>query len=105
MAKEFHFYCTDYAGAEAKALRKEHLRAHLDYIEANMATVSVAGPMYDESGDGIVGSCVVYRVETLAEARRLFEQDPYYQAGGIWQHVAVRIFRIVAGQWVGGRLW
>ncbi len=102
---QVHFYCSDYAGEEAKQLRKEHLRAHLDYIEANMQMVSVAGPLFDEQNETIIGSCVVYKVETVAEAQLLFEQDPYYQAERIWEQIETRVFRTVAGEWIGGKRW
>jgi len=102
---EVHFYCTDYPGDEAKALRKQYLQAHLDYIEENMDKVSVAGPLFDEVNKTIIGSCVIYHADTVELAREYFEADPYFKAGRIWEGIERRVFRTVAGKWVGGRRW
>jgi len=98
------FYCKDYSGDEPARLRKEYLKPHLDYIEANMDAVKVAGPLYDDR-QNIVGSCLIFKADSEADARRLFEADPYYSCGGIWETVEVTVFNTVAGEWVGGRLW
>jgi uncharacterized protein YciI len=63
---------------EAEALQKRHI-AHLEAMGKAGHTV-VAGPFSDQSDPAYRGICI-YRVGSVAEARRLAEQDPAVQAG------------------------
>jgi uncharacterized protein len=63
---------------EAEALQKRHI-GHLEAMgKAGYAVV--AGPFSDQSDPAYRGVCI-YRVGSVAEARRLAEQDPAVQAG------------------------
>jgi len=97
----FAAYCIDAPGAEAP--RREHLAAHLAYVEKVMDRLLLAGPLKDAEGL-VVGSLIVLGVATEAEARQLLDGDPYFRAG-VWQDVRLERFLPVAGTLVGGRNW
>lgn len=96
----FAFYCRD--GDGAAALREQHLAAHLDHVEAHIADYAIAGPLKD--GEETIGSMLVIKADTQADAQRKFEADPYFSAG-IWFSISASEFRGVAGDWVGGAAW
>ncbi len=86
---------------DSAALRRDHLQAHLSYVEKVMNRISVAGPLFANATGTMNGSCFIYRTDDQEEARRLLRNDPYYLAG-VYEHVEMRAFRPVAGVWVGG---
>ena len=96
----FAFYCRD--AADGASLRERLLADHLAHIEANIDKFAIAGPLKD--GESTVGSMVVIKAEDEAEARTIFERDPYF-AGGVWDSIQVDHFLGVAGDWVGGVAW
>ncbi len=63
---------------------KESLPAHLAYqakLEA-AGKLALAGPMSDASGELMQGTgLIIYRAESLEEARQLAEDDPMHAAG------------------------
>jgi hypothetical protein len=87
----------------APALRKEHLAAHLQYAESILDRIAVGGPLRAGNGPDL-GSLIVLKAESEAEARSILEADPYYRAG-VWERSEIRPFRPVIGEWVGGRNW
>jgi uncharacterized protein len=99
----FAAICHDHVDGRAKANRLAALKPHLAYIESVMHKIAVAGPLRDSQGE-IIGSLLIYRVSTLAEAEGLLHADPYH-AADIWAHVSVQPFTAVAGEWVGGKTW
>lgn len=100
----FVFSCRDHDASVAGPLRQHHLEAHFRHIEANAARIAVAGPVYAEDGETIAGSLLVFHAESEAEARTLFEADPYFSAG-IWAEINVQPFLAAAGTWIGGPVW
>jgi uncharacterized protein YciI len=96
----FGFYCRD--GENGAALREKFLAQHLAYIETALDKIAVAGPL--KQGEETVGSLLVIKAENEAEARAVFEGDPYFDAG-VWQSITVDQFLGVAGDWVGGATW
>ncbi|CAM3164233.1 YCII-related domain-containing protein [Sphingomonas antarctica] len=88
--------------ADALHLRREHLAAHLAYAETIVDRIAVGGPLRD--GDTDLGSLILLRVDSQAEARTILENDPYYRAG-VWTNIQIRPFRAVIGDWVGGKTW
>ncbi len=62
----------------------ETLPAHLDYqkkLEAEGKLV-LAGPLSDDSGEQMNGSgMIIYRAESMEQARRLAENDPMHAQG------------------------
>ncbi|WP_416906936.1 MAG: YciI family protein [Polymorphobacter sp.] len=101
MSKLYLIIARDKPGAAA--VRTEKLGAHLAHVEAVIDRFAVAGPLRDEAG-GFIGSMLVVKAGSAAEARALLESDPYF-AAGIWEDVEVHAFGAVAGDWVGGKTW
>lgn len=96
----YAFFCLD--ADNSAALRDKLLKEHLAHIEAHISDFAVAGPLKD--GEQTIGSLVVIKAETEAEARGKFEADPYF-AAGVWKTVQSSRFLGVAGDWVGGIAW
>ncbi len=66
---------------EMKALLPDHL-AYQAKLEAE-GKLFLAGPMSDETGEEMVGiGHIVYRADSLDEARKLAEADPMHANGG-----------------------
>jgi uncharacterized protein len=63
---------------EGEALQRRHI-GHLEAM-GKAGYMVVAGPFSDQSDPAYRGACI-YRVGSVAEARRLAEQDPAVQAG------------------------
>lgn len=103
MPKYIAVICTDKAGPEAGAARKQHAKAHLDYIESVLDKIAVAGPLKRPDGSDW-GSLLVYKTEDPDQARAWLSGDPYASAG-IWESVEVQSFFGAAGDWVGGKAW
>jgi uncharacterized protein len=91
----------DADGAEQRRLdvRDDHMR----HIERVLDRVAIAGPLRDENG-GSVGSLLVLKAASVAEATALFESDPYFKVG-IWAQWEVHPFLAAAGEWIGGTIW
>jgi len=95
--------CTDKPGPEAGETRLRLLAAHLAHVETILPELLVAGPLRD--GDGrICGSLLVWKTDSVEEARALMARDPY-AAADIWASVEYRAFSGAAGDWVGGAAW
>ena len=86
------------------ALRREATAAHLAYIEEIMDRLNLAGPLFDESGENMIGSMYCFRTKDAQEALSLLENDPYYKAG-VFESVELRPFLPAAGDYVGGKIW
>ena len=86
------------------AIREEHLSAHLEYIETILHKIEVGGPMNTEENPEYTSSAIIYQVETEAEARSLYENDPYFKAG-LYGKTILKQFKPVVGNWVGGKTW
>ncbi len=95
--------CIDKPGEETTALRQDMLAVHLDYIETILDEILVAGPLYDDDGETIAGSLLIYRAGDEA-ARALLQNDPYFKAG-LWSEVRFNPFLAAAGTAVGGKTW
>ena len=96
----YAFHCLDTDGSEE--IRTRLLAEHLAHVEAHIDRYAVAGPL--KQGEATVGSLLVIKGESEAEAREVFEADPYFVAG-VWRSVDANEFRGVAGDWVGGAAW
>lgn len=96
----FTIFCRDVENSAA--LRERLLADHLAHIEAHIDDYAVAGPLKDDGET--VGSMLIVKAEDEAEARAIFEADPYF-AGGVWKSVELHQFLGVAGDWVGGVAW
>lgn len=96
----FAIFCRDVD--DSASLRERLLADHLAHIEAHIDDYAVAGPLKDDGET--VGSMLIVKAEEEAEARAIFEADPYF-AGGVWKSVELHQFLGVAGDWVGGVAW
>jgi hypothetical protein len=76
---------------------------HVPYIDGVLAQLLVGGPIVDADRK-IIGSMLLYRAETEAQARALFENDPLTKAG-IFETVTVQRFVGAAGTFLGGTSW
>jgi uncharacterized protein len=94
--------CRD--GADALARRAAASKEHLAYIEALLGELNLAGPLYDAAGLQPVGSLFVYRTTSLARARELIENDPFFKAG-VFASVEYFPYLPAAGKYVGGKIW
>lgn len=91
------------AGDGPAAARQTLLAGHLAHVETVLDQIFVAGPLLD--GDGaMVGSLLVFDVADVAAAQALMARDPYH-GGGIWDQIDYRVYKAVAGSWVGGKTW
>lgn len=94
--------CKD--GPKGPLVRATHTQDHLAYIETVMGELNVAGPLYDDAGVNMIGSLYCLRTKSLARAREIIENDPYYKAGAF---ASVEYFPHLpaAGRYVGGKVW
>lgn len=88
----YMFHCTDKAGAAE--IRGANRAAHLEYLEANAARLSAAGPLLSDDGQGMVGSLLIVECADAAEAQAFADNDPYAKAG-LFQSVVIRPWRRV----------
>lgn len=95
--------CWDRPGPDAGATRLHLLAAHLAHVEAILDDLLVAGPLRDDAG-AICGSLLVWKTDSVEEAKALMARDPY-SAADIWARVEYRAFSGAAGDWVGGAAW
>ncbi len=94
--------CRD--GPGGAAARAGATQAHLAYIETVLGDLSVAGPLFDESGKNTVGSLYMLHTRSLARAREIIENDPFFKAGAF---ASVEYFPHLpaAGRYIGGTIW
>lgn len=69
---------------------------HLAYIEANKASVRLAGPFLSEDGHAMTGSLIVLDVKDPDAAKRFAAEDPY-ALGGLFASVDIRPWRCSVG--------
>ena len=96
--------CIDKPGEESTTARQDLLAVHLEYVETILEQILVAGPLYDDDGETLVGSLFIYRTGDVAGARALLENDPYFEAG-FWAEIRFNPFLAAAGTAVGGKTW
>jgi uncharacterized protein len=94
--------CRD--GPHGEELRAAHAREHLAYVETVLGELNVAGPLYDEGGIKPVGSIFCVGTKSLARARQIIENDPYYK-GGVFESVEFFPYLPAAGRYIGGKIW
>ncbi|QTD55162.1 YciI family protein [Parasphingorhabdus cellanae] len=99
--KAFAIYCTDKPDTEQKRL--DTRSAHFAHIETTLDNLFVAGPFKNAHGD-TVGSLLIVKAETEADARAQLEADPYFHAD-IWADIRIHEFTAAAGDWIGGKIW
>ncbi len=75
-------------------LRAENRPAHIDYLNANLEHMVLAGPFLSEDGERPVGSLLILEFDDQGQARAFAEGDPYARAG-LFESVTIRPFRKV----------
>jgi uncharacterized protein len=91
-------------GPDSQPARKAAAQAHLHYVESILDRLALAGPLYDDAGERMLGSIYLFKTVDVAEARRLLEADPYF-AAGFWRSIEYLPFLPAAGELVGGTTW
>ena len=87
----FAVICTDKPGALDTRLANRP--AHLEYLEAHVASLVRAGAMLDEAGRP-VGSLLLVDLADRAAAEAFAAGDPYAQAG-VFESTVIHPFRAV----------
>jgi len=62
-------------------VRRQHDRAHFDYLAAHSAKIRIGGGLRPGPGEWFCGGLWVLECDTREEAVRLVEDDPYYRLG------------------------
>ena len=91
-------------GPDSQSARKAAARDHLRYVETILERLALAGPLFSDDGQRMIGSLYVFKTGSLDEARRWLEADPYF-AAGFWQSIDFRPFLPAAGDFVGATIW
>lgn len=94
--------CRD--GPKGAAVRAEYTPDHMAYIETVLDELNVAGPLYDDGGRQPVGSLYCLATKSLARAREIIENDPYF-AHGAFASVDYFPHLPAAGKYIGGKIW
>ena len=90
----YAFYCRD--GEDAPRIRPTVREAHFEHIFAHVGAYKLGGPL-NKDGEAI-GSLILIEGADEAEARAVFEGDPYFIAG-VWQSINVTEFVALTGTW------
>ncbi len=75
-------------------LRAENRPAHIDYLNANLGHMLLAGPFLSGDGERPVGSLLIMEYDDQGQAQAFAEGDPYARAG-LFESVTIRPFRKV----------
>jgi uncharacterized protein len=98
-----YFFVRAIDGVNGPMLRREYLRAHLDYIELHFHRYCIAGPLLGDGG--VMNASVLIVVATsLADVRALMNGDPYV-ASGLYRENVITPFHAAVGTWIGGKSW
>jgi uncharacterized protein YciI len=88
----FVVHCKDKPGAQQ--IRLDNRAAHLEFLNANIARVVMAGPVQTDDRTGMVGSVLVLDFAERAELEFFLAQDPYAKAG-LFESVTVLPYKKV----------
>jgi uncharacterized protein YciI len=86
--------CTD--KPNSSALRADVRPKHLAYIDANKATVKIAGPFTSEDGTAMLGSLIIIEAADMAAAQAFAANDPY-ALSGLFSNVEIKPWRWIIG--------
>ena len=85
-------FCEDKADSENVRLATRE--DHLGYVGSQSDRVKLAGPMFSEDGQRMVGSMFIIEADSIETAREFNANDPYTSAG-LFGSVIVRPFKQV----------
>lgn len=94
--------CRD--GPGSAPLRGQHLKGHLDHVEANWKRYITAGPIREPGGEALIGSVFLVLANSLDEAKALMDGDPYITCG-MYASIEYTEFNNSIGQFIGGKIW
>ena len=86
----FAVECFDKAGA--LQIRLDNRPAHLEFLEAHMDKVILAGPLLTEDHQTPIGSLLVLDFGDRSALDQFLAQDPYARAG-LFERLEIRPFR------------
>jgi len=66
---------------EGAVVRREHMDAHIAYLERHADAIRVAGPLRGELSAIPMGACWIVEAPDKAAVERLCQADPFWQAG------------------------
>jgi uncharacterized protein len=98
----FLFVCKD--GANAAALRVEHLKGHLAHVEQNWTSYVTAGPLKAPGNTAICGSSFVVIAPNIDAAWAIMKGDPY-MTSNLYASVDVHEMTMSIGVYPGGKIW
>lgn len=80
---------------DSAKIREKHRDQHLKHITAlhDKGKIRMAGPMKSDDGERSCGAVIVFEADSLDEAYRIVESDPYV-SGGVFEEVTVAPYRI-----------
>ena len=87
-------YCID--KADTAALRAQHMRPHLDYLDQRKSILVLAGATLTDDGSKATGSLFIINLQTRSEAEAFSAADPFTKAG-IFERIIVT--RMRKSQW------
>jgi hypothetical protein len=67
--------------------RKDHHDGHIAHFRAHKARLALAGPLSSDAGEP-VGSLVVIKADSEADARAFIQADPFFDAG-VWEDIFI----------------
>ena len=94
--------CKD--GSDSAGRRVEHLKGHLDHVEAHWTRYITAGPIREPGGEALVGSVFLVLADSLEDAKTLMNGDPYITCG-MYETITYNEFSNSIGQCIGGKIW
>jgi len=98
----FLVMCRD--GEGSAPLRAQHLKGHLDHVEAHWTRYITAGPIREPGGEALVGSVFLLYADDLEDAKALMSGDPYFTCG-MYADVEFKEFSNSIGLFMGGKIW
>lgn len=81
-------------GPEGEKRRDEYRAAHvaqLDKLDVE-GRIAFAGPIRNDDNDQSVGAVIIFEADTLTDAKKLIEHDPYV-VGKVFKKYSVSPFR------------
>jgi uncharacterized protein len=98
-----YFAIVSHDAPDSVGPRADARDAHFAHIETILDKIAVAGPLKDADGNNI-GSLVVLKCDSAADAEAILKSDPYFKAG-VWERWDIYPFLPAAGDWIGGKIW
>lgn len=91
----FSLYALDKKDGGA-AIRAANREAHVAWLKSHGDRLRMAGPVLSETGEDMIGSLVIFDMESLQAVEALCQQDPYAIAG-LFERVEIRPYKWVLG--------